>query len=104
MRGEVAAQILILDALKQTGTGCPILRMIRKVVDQRISVKEDLRASGDGIEGHGDSRIPNSGSRARRSKVSGSPFQGIIPAVCWATLTAVCTVTITFSWSFHGNG
>jgi hypothetical protein len=47
--------------------------------------------------------MPNSGSFAMRSDVSASPFQGTIPAVCLAKLTAGRTVTRNLLVFFEGQ-
>ena len=78
--------------------------VVREMIDEWVGIDEDRLTPLEIGEGHGDSRIPNSGARVMRSSVSTSPVHGTIPAVCRARLIAGWTVTVTFSCSLNGNG
>src|SRR5262249_38798235 len=97
-------EFLVLDPFDQLRASAAVAGVVGEMVDERVGVQEDRVAALEIVEGHGDSRMPKSGSRTMRSSVSTSPVQGIIPAVCRARLSAGRIVTETFSWSFNGNG
>src|SRR5262249_44810975 len=97
MRGSERLQLLLLGPLHQTRANRAVFRMIGEVVDQQIRIEENGGARGNVVKCHGDSTRLNSGSVASRSRVSASPVQGIIPAVCWARLGAARSVPWTIS-------
>jgi len=88
IRRSEALKFLELNSFNQASAGTPIFGMIGEMVDERVGVYEDRLASLEIVEDHGDSMMPNSGSRAKRSRVSTSPVQGTMPAVCLAKLVA----------------
>src|SRR6266849_3455288 len=63
-------------------------------IDEGVRVEKDRLATHQVEEGHTFSSF----SASSRSKVSASPFQPIIPAVCAARLWRLCTVTDTVSF------
>src|SRR5947209_19799825 len=104
VRGREALDLLSLDPFNQGSAGSAVPGMVGEVVIERVGIHKDGVARRKVREGHGDSRIPNSGSRTIRSNVSASPAQGTIPAVCLAKLMAGSKVTRTFSCSIRGSG
>jgi uncharacterized membrane protein len=103
-RRSVSLQVPLLDSLDQPGTGCSVGRFTCKVIDQYVGVEKYIRTGGDLVEHHGDSRMSNSGSSAKRRSVSGSPVHRSIPADCRARLIVERITTCTFSCSASGNG
>src|SRR5205807_2359655 len=75
-----------------------------QMVHENVCVQEDGTAGRDLGRGHALSWGSNSGSMARRSSVSRSPDQGIMPAVRSAQPVAASIVTRTVSCSFRGRG
>jgi hypothetical protein len=104
VRRSEALELLELDPFQEPGAGWAVFGMVREVIYERIGIEENRVAVLEIIEDHGDSKMPKSGSRARRSRVSTSPVHGTIPAVCLARLIAGWSVTMTLSCSARGNG
>ena len=104
IRGGEARQRPAPDPLDELGTSGAKLGMLGKVKNERVGVDKDPGAGGRLDRIHRASRTPNSGSRAMRSRVSGSPVHRISPAVRCAQLALFSTVTCTVSFSFSGNG
>src|SRR5713226_5318962 len=104
VRGGEALDFLVLDPFQQRRAGSAVFGVVGEVVNERVGVHEDRIPCLQISEGHGDSKIPNSGSPTMRSSVSTSPVHGIIPAVCLARLMVGRIVTMTFSCSRRGSG
>jgi serine/threonine protein kinase/tetratricopeptide (TPR) repeat protein len=75
-----------------------------KMIDEDIRVQKDGRTGWDGGQVHGASFGSNSGESAKRSIVSASPVQPMIPYPDTSAEVAGSTVTRTFSCSASGSG
>src|SRR5262245_40215839 len=75
-----------------------------EMVDEDAGIQEHVGAGGHVGIGHACSCGSSSGLIATKSASSWLPVQPIKPAVCRTRLTAVFTVTQTFSCSWRGSG
>jgi tetratricopeptide (TPR) repeat protein len=97
-------KILALDALHEVGTGGAKLGIGGEMIQKRVLIQEYGGPSQQVREDHGPSKGSSSGAMMKRSSSAGSPVQRNRPAVCLALLRVVCTVMVTFSCSWSGNG